>query len=64
MTLLSLEPFTLFYYITWVCDLCDSDHAVAVTDVWPLSYVFVTCDIMFCLLCLSSNKEKENRNSK
>ena len=51
MTLLFLESSTLFYYITLVCDLCDI-------------YVTVTCDVMFCLLYLCPNKEKEKKSSK
>ena len=26
---------------------------------WPPSHAYVTCDIIFCLLCLCPNKEKE-----
>ena len=48
MTSSSLEPSMLFHHIMWVCDWCDCDHAVT-----------VTCDIMFCLLCLSSNEENK-----
>ena len=53
MILSSLEPSMLFHHIIWAGDWCDSDSAMT-----------VTCGITFCLLCLSSNEEKENKNSK
>jgi len=31
---------------------------------WPSSHAYVTCDIMFCLLCLCPNKEKEKDTQK
>ena len=52
MTLLFLEPLTLFYYIMWVCDLCDC--CIMPCDMWHM-----TCNVTFCLLCLYPNKEKE-----
>jgi len=37
-------------------------HHVSMWLMWPPSHAYVTCDDMFCLLCLYLNKEKETQN--
>jgi len=37
-------------------------HHMSVWLMWPLNHAYVTCDIMFCLLCLYPNKEKDPQN--